>query len=257
MIVLAVILAVLTLIALLRFGASVEYSASGLAVTVLAGPLSLQVLPKTGKPVSEKKKARQEARKEEKAKRKAEKKAKRKAEKKAREKPGEKKPGALDAALELLPAIKTMLGRLRRRLLIKKLIIHYTAANEDPYKAALTFGAANAVIGTIVPFLENNFRIKKREFRAFANFCDAQQSIYVNAAVSLAIWEAAYMAFALLPAAVKIISRAKGATDRKDGHDNGRKNRQDPNKRIIGNDNAKSQGDDRRQHHRWRADYHS
>jgi len=222
MIILVVILAVLALIALLRFGASVEYSASGVVVTILAGPLSLQVLPKTGKPISEKTKARQKAKKEEKA--------RKKAEKKASKKPDEKKPGALDAALELLPAIKTMLGRLRRRLLIKKLIIYYTVANEDPYKTALTFGAANAVIGTIVPFLENHFRIKKRDFMALANFCDTQQSIYINAAVSLAIWEAVYMALALLPAGIKIISRAKGATDRKDGHDNGRKNRQDPNK---------------------------
>jgi len=254
MIVLAIILAILTLIALLRFGVSVEYGESGVFVTVLVGPLSLKVLPSVEKPISEKKKAKLEAREEEKARKKAEKKAQKKAEKEARKKAEkeagkkleDKKPGVLKTVLDLLPAVKNMLGRLRRRLLIKRLIIYYSVANDDPYKAAFTFGAANAAIGVLVPFLENNFRIRKRDFRAFPNFHEAQQSIYINAAISLAVWEVFYMAFAILPAGVRILLNKNITTDRKDGKKNGREDGQGTNKRLDGNDNAESQGDDRR-----------
>jgi len=234
MIALAITFGILIILALLRFGVSVEYSESGLIVMVRAGPLSIQVLPAKDKPVSEKKEAKRKARKEEKDRKKAEKKA----EKEAGKDQDEKKPGALSTVLEILPAVKTMLSRVRRRLLIKRLIVYYSIANDDPYKTAITFGAANAAIGTLAPFLENNFRIKKRDFMAVANFYDTQQTIYINAAISLAVWEAFYIAFAILPAGIRILKKTKGATDRKDGHENGRKSRQDPHKRTDGNDDA-------------------
>jgi len=232
MITLAVIFSILVMIALLRFGVSVEYSESGLLVIVRAGPLAIQVVPGSDKPISEKKKEKLKARKEEKE--------RKKAEKKAQKAQGEKKPGAMKALLELLPSVKALLSRLRRKLLIKKLIIYYSVATDDPYKTALTFGAANAAIGMILPLLENNFRIKKRDFRALANFYDTRQSIYINAAISLAVWESIYIVFAIIPAGIRILRSSKGAIDRKDEYENGRKNRQDPDKRPDGNDNAES-----------------
>jgi len=212
MIPLAVVLSILILIALLRFGVSVEYSENGLIVTAQVGPLPLQVLPREEKPVSAKKEAKRKAKKEEKARKKAEEKARKKAEKKAgkkdKKKTDEKKPGALETVLELLPAVKTTLGRLRRRLLIKRLVIHYTIAGEDPFKVAQTYGAANAAIGAITAVLENSFRIKRRDFRAVPDFFSAQQGIYINAAISMAVWEAVYIVFALLPTGIRIILRS-------------------------------------------------
>jgi len=218
MIAFAIVLSILILIALLRFGVSVEYSGSGLFVTVKVGPLSLKVLPDEEKPVSAKKEAKRKARKE-KAKEKAKKRAEEKARKKAEEGSDEKKPGALKTVLEFLPAVKTTLSRLRRRLLIKRLVIHYTVAGDDPYNVAQTFGAANAAIGAITAVLENSFRIKRREFRAIPDFFSTQQSIYINAAISLAVWEAFYIVFAVLPTGIRVLIR--GTTDRKDGHKNG------------------------------------
>jgi len=214
---LAIILAALLLIALLRFGVSVEYSESGLNVTVQVGPLPLQILPGKEKPISAEKAAKLKARKEEKARKKAEEKAKKKAEKKTEE----KKPGTLKTVLELLPAVKTVLGRLRHRLLIKKLVVYFTVSSEDPFSTAQTFGVTNAAIGAIIPVFENNFRIKQREFRTESDFISAQQSIYVNAAISLAVWEAVYIAMAILFTGIRIILSTRGTTDRKDVHENG------------------------------------
>jgi len=242
MIALAVSLAILALIALLRFGVSVEYSANGLAVAAHAGPLSISILPQKKKALSAGKEARLKARKEVQAKKKAEKKAKKKAEKQAEkqagEKTGEKKPGALKTVEELLPAIKTMLSRFRRRLLIKKLVIYYTAANDDPSKAAMAYGATNAAVGVLIPLLEKSFRIRRRDFRILADFSATQQSIYANAAISMAVWEAFYMIFAMLPTGIRILRRRR----RKDGQKNGK----NPDKRIDGNNDAESKRDDRR-----------
>ena len=197
MLVLAIILAVLILIALLRFGVTVKYGEDGLTVTARAGILSLRVYPKKEKRTPTKRKAERLAQK---AKKKKEKKAEKKAEKKKKKKEQEKtSPGKLEMLKTLLPAIKNVLGRIRRRLLIKKLIFWYTAAGKDPMTTALTFGAANAAFEIISPILEKNFRVKHRDLRATADFNATEQKIYLNASISLSLWEAIYIVLALLP----------------------------------------------------------
>jgi len=219
MIAFAIVFSILIIIALLRFGVSAEYSADGFIVKARVGPFTLTVLPRKEKIVSADKEARRKARKEEKDKKKAEKKARKEAKKEAEKETEEKEPGALATVLKLLPAVKTTLGRLRHRLLIKRLIIYYTIAGDDPYNTARMFGNAHAAIGAITPVLENSFRIKHRDFRAIADFTSTQQSIYINASISMAVWEAIYIVFAILPAGIRILI---GPTnDRKDGHKNG------------------------------------
>ncbi|MCL2152117.1 MAG: DUF2953 domain-containing protein [Oscillospiraceae bacterium] len=220
MITFAIIFAILILIALLRFGVSVEYSANGLTLTAIAGFLRMRILPRSEKPLSKRDKAKLEARKEKKDRKQAEKKAKKEAKKKSREAREGKKPGAVKTILGLLPAIKTTLVRLRRRLLIKKLVIYYSIASDDPYNTAVAFGAANAALETIVPFIEKYFRVKRRDIRAMANFLDTQQSIYINAAISLAIWEAVYIVSSILLAFIKVlVSSAKSSKEGKENLD--------------------------------------
>ena len=187
----AVVLAVIVFLALLRFGISVEYGADGVFVTARAGPIPIRIFPRKAKL--------------EKAKKKKIKKAKKK--KIVHE---QKKPGGLKGFLDILSTVKNTLGRLRRRLLIRDLTIRFTAANNDPSKTAMTYGAANAAFGVILPALEKVFRIKRRDLRAYANFYDAAPSIYVKASVSLAVWEAVYIALALLPLIRKRVSPARG-----------------------------------------------
>ena len=246
-----IIFAILILIAFIRFGVSVEYSADGLALTAIAGFLRMRILPRIEKPMSKRDIAKREARKEKKDRKKAEKKAKKEAKKKSREALEGKKPGAVKTILGLLPAIKTTLVRLRRRLLIKKLVIRYSIANDDPYNTAVTFGAVNAAAEIIVPFIEEYFRVKRRDIRVTANFLDTQHRIYINAAISLAIWEAVYIVSSILFAFIKVlvssaqisregketsdekmdkitgkssISTKMETTERKEGQKHGRKN---------------------------------
>ena len=206
MLVLAIVVGVLILIALLRFGVAAVYGEDGLLVKAKVGPISIKAYPRKEK--AEKKK-----------------KGKRKDKKKGRarkaKKPEEEKPGAIEGFFTLLSAIRKVLGRVRRRLLIKKLFIHYVSASDDPVKTALMFGGSSAALDGILPMLEQNFRIRKRELRTSADFESSKPRIYVNAAVSIAVWEAVYIFFAILPviAAIKNIRRE---TDGKDVENDGK-----------------------------------
>ena len=211
MIVLAIILAAMILFALLRFGVFAEYSADGFILKARIGFFSILLFPREEKP--------------EKAAKKAAKKAERKArkEKKPKKKIEIKKPGSLQELLDILNAVKNTMSRLRRRLLIKNLTIYFTAGGDDPFVTALSFGAASAAVGAIVPLLENNFRIGRHDFRISHDFISAQPTVYVKAIMSLAAWEAVYIFFALLPAIWAILkgSGAAKRETRKEVHGNG------------------------------------
>ena len=187
MITLAIIAAAIILIALLRVGVYVEYSDEGISLKVHVGPFYLRILPAKEKKKGQKKRGKKKTAKVRKKDR----------------LPKEKKPGGYERFAAIVKAAADTLGRLRRRLLIKRITIHYIAASDDPSKAAKAFGMANAAFGTVVPVLDRIFRIKRKDFRASADFSARQPSIYVDADISLAVWEAIYISLAILPLILK------------------------------------------------------
>jgi hypothetical protein len=201
MIVLAVILAFLLMLALLRFGVNVEYGGDSVTVSALAGPLTMRVYPV--KELTEKQ-AEKAARKAKKAAAKRRRKKEKEKEKPKEEKPA-MKPGSLKLVFKAVSAVTKALKRLRRRLLIKKLTIYYTAGGKDPTKTAMAFGASNAVFGTLLPLFDSAFRVRERDLQAAADFDAEESGVYVNAEVSLAVWEAVYIGFAFVPVLLRYV----------------------------------------------------
>jgi len=173
MMALAITVTALVLIALLRFGLIIEYSEAGFQAWAKAGFLKLRISDKD----KEKKPKKEKKEKDFK----------------------EMLPGSLSEFMDMLRAVSNALGRLKRRLLIKQLTLHYTAAGNNPANTAILFGAANAVFGAIEPVLERNFRIKHRDLGAAADFITEEQGIYAKINISIAVWEVFYVLFALLP----------------------------------------------------------
>jgi len=184
MITLGIILLFFFLIALLRFGVNVEYSHESIRLKLLVGPFSINAYPVKEKPGDKEKKEKKKAKKKEKD---------------EKEKPPFKMPGGLKGFLEMIAPVKNMLRRLKRRILVKKIIIHLTLAGTDASKTAMMYGGANVVFGLITPILENNFRVKKRDFTTNVDFLNTEQKIYLNMTISLAVWESMYIVFALFP----------------------------------------------------------
>lgn len=174
MIAAAAVLAVLILICFLRVGMTALYNEDGFGLDAFVGPVAKRIFP------SEKAKGKN---KKEKRKETAE---------------GVIKAGKLEGLRDQLPSLRKALSRLKRKLLIKELTIYYMAAGTDPAAAALYFGAASVGYGMIVPLLENNFNIKKRDMRTAVNFEASEPYIYVKARLSLAVWEVFYVAFGLI-----------------------------------------------------------
>jgi len=230
MLALAITISVILIIALLRFGVIIEYGDAGFRLWVKAGFLKFELLSDDKKKKSKKKK----------------KKPKKDINLK------EMMPGSLNEFMSMLMTVQNSLGRLKRRLLIKQLTVYFTSAGEDPSTTALVFGAANAAIGTIVPQIRNNFRIRKLDLRTWFDFCSAEQKIYAKIIISIAVWEVFYILFALLPLVTSMFKRKTpknseninqdkiNQKDRKDGEDNGKSSDQ----RIDGNNDAKNEGND-------------
>ncbi|MEL4105951.1 hypothetical protein AAFA46_03775 [Oscillospiraceae bacterium WX1] len=167
MLALILIPAILLLLAILRLGAELVYSADGFSACVFIGPIKINVHPDQPK-------------------------------KKPKEKTvSEKKqmPGRAALLKEALPTVTEALGRLKRRLLIKELTVYYAAASGNPAETALLFGASSVGFGFLIPILENNFKIRRRDFRSSFSFDSSEPYIYVKARLSLAVWEVIYIAF--------------------------------------------------------------
>lgn len=173
MIAAAIVLVLLLLICFLRTGATAEYTDAGFALDVYLGPIRFSLLP------YRKKKERGKTKKPK--------------EKKVQEK--KMIAGRLSILRKELPSINKTIEKLRRKLVIKELTIHYIAAGADPAEVAIYFGAASIGYGIILPLIENNFKIKERDLRASVDFQAMEPFIYVRAKLSLAVWELIYVAF--------------------------------------------------------------
>lgn len=145
--VLAVLALILWLLAQIRLGCRAEYGREGLRLWVRLGALRILVFPLKRRPKQRKRK-----------------------EKKEKGAPGPEPPeeppflsqagGALAYARGLLPVALEAAGQLGRRLRVDTLRLELTAGAPDPGDAALIYGQACAVLGTLWEPLTAAFDVK-------------------------------------------------------------------------------------------------
>lgn len=151
-----------------------QYGEHGGSLTVSFGILKLFTAPRKKR----EKKAGAEKSKAEKP----QKDQKQKAEQKSQ------KGGSIPAFRELTGIVTTLLGKLRRRLCVDELTLWYLSAAEDPARAALAFGGANAAAGMLALPLEQVFRIKKRDIRTAVSFTETKPTVYACLRLSLSLF---------------------------------------------------------------------
>ena len=220
---LIIIFSILILLMLLRFGVIIEYGDEGFRFWGKIGFISFRL---------DKKETEKQRKKVVKEIEKTEKKI---------------MPGSLNEFLILFKSIKTLLGRLKRRLLIKELTLNYVSASENPADTAILYGAAHAVYNTVIPVLESHFRIKHKDLDASANFDAIEPKIYIKVILSIAVWEIIYVVSAIFPVIAGIFKKVpkstnnkRKSTERKDGHEYGKSTDQ----RSDGKDDGKNEGND-------------
>lgn len=167
-VILACILAALVLISLIRVGVRAEYDGGQLTVHLRAGPAALRVYPlkqKKKKPEKSQKPKPQKEREE------------------AEPGTGEK----LSLLWELLPVALRAAGSLRRKISVDLLEAHILLAGSDPASVAVAYGSTNAIIGMVLPLLEQNFHIRQRDIRTAADFQQTHSEVQAKAALSLTV----------------------------------------------------------------------
>lgn len=184
LIVIGIVLLILILIAFIRVGVLAVYNAEGLLIKLVVGPVKIKFLSNNKR--FDKRHAKEE------------------------HKDSAEKKGSLKQFKELFPPILEAAKRFKQKIRIDKLYLHYTAAGvHDPAKAAIEFGASNAAIGIILPLLENNFDIRKRNLVTDIDFMAEEAEIYIEAELTLAIWCIIYIAVGFLSSYLKIKKQKK------------------------------------------------
>ena len=167
---------ILLIIALLPVGAVAEYSAEGYWVKLLIGPFRKQLLPKAEKQRERKPKKKKAT--AEKAKAKSARSGERKT----------KKGGTVDYIIKLIRLAIDELGLFKKRLLIKNLTVHYTAASSDPFSTAMQFGGCCAGAGTLMALIRYNFRVRNLDLASDVDFDAKTPSVFLAADLRIAVW---------------------------------------------------------------------
>lgn len=172
--------AVLILIGFIRLAFYARYDADGPLVQLILGPVKLTLVP--GKKQDKKKE------KKEKDQRKADasKEDKLPTDPPPVAKPKKKKSGgSLADFLPLVKVVLDFLGEFLTRIRFQRLYLKLILAGDDPCDLAVNYGRAWAVLGDLVPALDNALHIKKRDLRIECDF-EAEQTL-VNAEAHITI----------------------------------------------------------------------
>ena len=100
---------------------------------------------------------------------------------------GGQKARELSLLRQLLPVALRAAGSLRRKISVDLLEAHILLAGGDPASVAVAYGSANAVIGMVLPLLEQNFHIRRRDIRTAVDFEKPHSEIRARAALSLTV----------------------------------------------------------------------
>jgi hypothetical protein len=107
--------------------------------------------------------------------------------KKVKEEKDNKSGGDIGEIRKALPIIREVLGKLKRRLIVDNLTLRYLSACPDPAQAALSFGAASAGAGILLPLIESSFTVRKKDIQTNVSFTEKKSSLYVRAQATISV----------------------------------------------------------------------
>lgn len=158
-----IVLLVLFALGQIRIGAQVEYCEDGLFVRVRTGAFLIPVFP-----------VKREKGKEKKA-------------KKAKSPEREKKGGTLKLVLDLFPLVLETAGKFRRKLRVDRLEMKLIICDADPADAAIRYGQANALMGSLWQPITQTFHVKDGHAHIGVDFEGETPVVYILASLSLTI----------------------------------------------------------------------
>ena len=178
--------AIIFLLAILPLGASVKYNSDGSLVRVIAGPIRFTVFPMKKKEKKEKKPKEKKQKKAKKVKKEKPKKETEKSNKTTKEEKKEKGGSILD----FLPLVKVglvFLNGFRWKLRVNRLELKLIMAADDPADLGMNYGRAWAAVGNLIPRLEQNLVIKKRDIEVECDFTTSETLVIARLDITITL----------------------------------------------------------------------
>lgn len=165
-------LGILTLIAMLPVGVSVNYDEDGPKASIMAGPFYIPVYPVKKKEKTEKK-----------PKVKKQNTVKSSGTKKEKKKNG----GSIQDFLPILDLILDLISVFGRKLRVDHLTLKLSLSGDDPSDLAVNYGRGWALLGNLMPLLEKAFVIKKRDLEVACDFLAEKTTMIARLDISITI----------------------------------------------------------------------
>lgn len=185
-----IVLLVLFLLGQIRIGAQVEYCEQGLFVHIRAGAVLIPVFPR-----KEKKKKPESP------------KAPKPSGQLAEHAPKGKKGGRLKLALKFIPLVLDTVKKFRRKLRMDKIEMALVVGADDPADAAVRYGQANALLGSLWTPVTQAFHVKDGHAHVGLDFDSDKPTIYILTSLSLTIAQTLGLALAFGVKALGILIR--------------------------------------------------
>lgn len=190
-------LGVLTLIAILPVGVSAIYNEEGPIVSIIVGPVHIPVFPAKKKEKPEKPK-----------------KTKAQTTTRPAAQKTQKKGGSIEDFLPIVDMVLDFLSAFRRKLRVKKLYLKLILGGSDPSDLAVNYGRGWAVLGNLMPLLDNAFVIKKRDAEVECDFLAEKTTIIARLDISITVGRVLSLAVVhgvpILRELLKVMNKRKG-----------------------------------------------
>ena len=198
-----IVLAALVLLAMVKVGVRVTYDEKKLRVELLIFRFKMVLLgdDKTEKPEKPKKE-----------KTKKDKRPSVRSESK-QQKPKEKKKILqnpwVQAVLEYWRQLLALVGRVLTTPTLDVLRLQLWVGGGDSEKCAMTYGRVCAILGGVLPVVENTFGIRKRQIAVWCCYDRDAIDVSAEAAITVKIYEVFALVFALLGLGIKLLIQAR------------------------------------------------
>ena len=195
------VLACLALVAAAKVGVHVSYLEKKLRLDLLISKFRLTLLGGEPKKPKRQKKRRTSEEKTQKPKK-----------QKAAKTPKEGKPNLkpwLQAVQTYWRELLELVGRVLTSPTLDVLKLQILVGGKDAEACAMTYGRICAVVGSVLPVVENTFGIRKRQIDVRCCFDRENLDISAEAAITIRIYEIFALAFAMLGLGLKLLLAAK------------------------------------------------
>lgn len=199
----------LLVLAWIPLGIRVRYGEASFEARVIAGPVKVTLFPRKKRKKKPKTTDSSEKTTEETTKASSEKKRP-KAETTEKDEPGMQSGGSLERFVPWIRLGLDFLGDLQRKIRLDNLYLHVVLAGDDPCDLAVNYGRAWAVVGDLLPKLEQVFVIGKRDIQVNCDFAAEKITVAARGDMTITLGRTLCLGVIYGIRALKIILKRKG-----------------------------------------------